>query len=155
MATSNKYSPTPPPQTEVITYLVQWIYSELKRVAAAVEALEATTVNYGKEYVTHATGATTKIAWRNGQKQSIMLEADTTVEFVQPLGACNIMLRLVQDDTGGRDFSLPCEVHFAGGKEPTWSTAANAVDVVAMYFDGAVYHASSSIDSKTWCVSGG
>lgn len=149
---SNKYTATPPPQgapAGVFSRFVQWIANELVRIAGALDAVETTTVTYGKEYQTVADTDTCKIAWRNRQKQSILLKADvTTMVWDPPFGACNTMMRFIQDDVGGWTFVLPDNVHCTGGTMPTWSTAANAVDVVAMYYDGAAYHITASIDSK-------
>ena len=146
---SNKYIETPPPQTNSQEALVQGLHNELLRLASAIEAQEATTVNYGKEYRNFATGSELKISWRNGQKQSISLEtASVNIIFGDPLGCCNLMLRIIQDSAGSRTFALPSNVKWAGGTEPTWSVGADMVDIVCMYFDGADYHATASLDSK-------
>ena len=80
-----------------------------------------------------------------------------------PDGPANIMLRLIQDGSGNRTVtnwykyggsvgspSGTTKVHFAGGEKPTLSTAANAVDVFAFYYDGTNFHGTTSLDSKAY-----
>ena len=130
--------------------VIDYLYRELYKISQTFEIPEVTQLNYGKE-VANATSATSVARdWRAGQKQKITLSNATScaISFVAPEGVCNLMLRVIQDGTGGRAFTLPSTVKWAGGTVPTWSTTANAVDVIAMYFDGTNYHASASIDSK-------
>ena len=82
-----------------------------------------------------------------------------------PDGPANIMLRLIQDASGGSrvvtnwktnrgtvgspgDGAGVRKVHWAGGTQPTLTTATNAVDVFAFYFDGTNFHGTVSLDSK-------
>ena len=81
-----------------------------------------------------------------------------------PAGPANIMLRLKQDASGGSRVvtnwyknggsvgspSGTGKIHFAGGTKPTLSTATNAVDVFAFYYDGTDFHGTSSLDSKAY-----
>jgi len=143
---TNKYAPTPPPAK--LEELTQWAHNEFRRLMSAIEALEATTVSYGKEVRNVTTGSTLTINWRAGQKQRVEMGHDCTFTFAPPAGACNVMLRLVQDGTGGRDPTFPSSVHWQEGTIPTWVTTAHAVNVLAMYFDGTNYHATASVNSK-------
>ena len=148
MALTNKYSPSPPPLGDDAAALGRWAHNELRKLQVAIEALEATTVNYGKEVRNVTAGTTLTINWRAGQKQRVEMGHDCTFTFAPPAGVCNLMLRLVQDGTGSRAFTFPSTVKWQGGTTPTWSTAASAVDVMAMYYDGTNYHSTASLDSK-------
>ena len=100
-----------------------------------------------------------------GNKFDLTLTANPLVDLYlhPPAGPANIMLRLIQDATGNRTVtnwyknsgttgspSGTTKVHFAGGTKPTLSTAANAVDVFAFYYDGTNFHGTSSLDSKAY-----
>ena len=146
--TSTKYAPLPPPQGEIVPQIVKWMWEELRRVQLALDNIEAVTVNYGKEVVNVTAGTTLTVDWKQGQKQRVEMGHDCTFTFAPPAGVCNLMLRLVQDGTGGRDPTLPASVKWQGGTDPTWVTTANSVTVMAMYFDGTDYHATASLDSK-------
>jgi hypothetical protein len=145
---SGKYSPLPAPQGQDIRAIVRWMEGELARLRGSLDAVETTTVNYGKEVQNVASGATLTVDWKAGQKQRVELGANCTLTFAEPLGVCNLMLRLVQDGTGGRATTFPSSVKWAGGAAPTWVTTTNAVTVLAMYYDGTNYHATASVDSK-------
>jgi hypothetical protein len=145
---SNKYTPLPPPKGDDLQACVRWMVGELRRISSALEAHEATTINYGKEVRNIASSSTLAIDWRAGQKQRVEMSADCTFTFGAPEGVCNLMLRLVQDGTGGRDPTFPSSVKWQDGTAPTWATTANAVNVIAMYYDGTNYHATASLDSK-------
>jgi hypothetical protein len=148
MALTNKYSPSPPPLGDSAADLGRWAHNELRKLQSAIEALEATTVNYGKEVRNVTAGTTLTINWKAGQKQRVEMGHDCTFTFAPPAGVCNLMLRLVQDGTGGRDPTFPSTVKWQGGTVPTWVTTTTAVNVIAMYFDGTNYHATASLDSK-------
>lgn len=122
--------------------------SEFQRIQRLLDEVEATTVNYGAEFRNVTAGTTLTVDWKRGQKQRVEMGHDCTFTFAPPLGVCNLMLRLVQDGTGGRDPTFPSTVKWQGGTVPTWVTTANAVNVIAMYYDGTNYHATASLDSK-------
>ena len=145
---SGRYQPLAPPVGATPDGLAAYLLRELQRIAAVLDTPEFTQVHYGVEVDNNATGATLTIDWRAGQKQRVDMSADCTFTFVAPDGVCNLMLRLVQDGTGGRDPTFPSSVKWQGGTVPTWVTTANAVNVIAMYFDGTNYHATASLDSK-------
>lgn len=131
---SLKYRPLPPPLLP--DRLPFWAQDELYRVRAALEAHEVTTIDYGKE-VRVAGG---KVVWPAGQKQRVILVGNTTLQFVAPLGACNIILVLEQDSTGGWSVAFPAEVHTSGGQALAISSGAGEVTVLSIYFDGTHYH---------------
>lgn len=64
----------------------------------------------------------------------LTLTANCTVSFANvPAGGFGITIELIQDATGSRTVTWPAAVTWADGTAPTLSTAANAVDVVALY----------------------
>ena len=143
-----RYVPEAPPRGGTTELLAEYMLRELQRVAATLDHPEATQIHYGREVDNNATGSTLTIDWRRGQKQRVDMTSDCTFTFNAPEGVCNLMLRLVQDGTGGRDPTFPSTVKWQGGTVPTWVTTTNAVNVIAMYFDGTNYHATASLDSK-------
>lgn len=50
--------------------------------------------------------------------------------------AFSVTLILVQDATGGRTVTWPAAIKWPGGVKPVLSTAANAIDVVTIFWDG-------------------
>ena len=97
-----------------------------------------------------ATGdGTTTIDWKLGNKFNFTFGAQNdTFTFTAPTNPCNLMLKLKQDSTGSRTATWPSAVKWAGGTAPTLTTAANAVDLIAFYFDGTDYHGTVMLDSK-------
>jgi len=55
------------------------------------------------------------------------------------------MFKLIQDATGSRTVTWPAAVLWPGGTAPTLSTGANAVDLVALYYDGTNYYGVASL----------
>ena len=82
---------------------------------------------------------TTTIDWRSGNKQTVILGANLTFNFTAPPGTSNLILRIVQDGVGSRNPGWPATVKWAGGAEPTWSTAAGGVDIASFYYNGTSY----------------
>lgn len=93
-------------------------------------------------------GATDTIDWSAGNKQKSTLTDDCTFTFSpEPSGPCSLVLRLVQDATGGRTVTWPGDVIWPDGA-PTLSTAANAVDVISFYYDGADFYGGVLLDQN-------
>lgn len=147
---TTRYAPTPPPRAGTPDEVARWMHNELTRLAASMEAHEPTTINYGKEVRNVSTGGTCAIDWKAGNKQRVELGGDTTFVFAPPHGVCNFVLRLVQDDVGGHDVTFPAEsCKWCGGALPTFTTSANAVDVLTGYYDREFYYLSAMPDSRT------
>jgi hypothetical protein len=78
----------------------------------------------------------------NGATQKYTLTGNITWNaFGTPLAGQSMTMLLVQDGTGNR--TLSSTMKFAGGSK-TLSTAANAIDIVTVYYDGTNYYASLS-----------
>ena len=91
-------------------------------------------------------GAVT-IDWKTSNKQRITLTENTTFTFINPSNPCNLILRIIQDTTGGWTVTMPT-LKTSGGIGLTFSTTAGAEDVLMLYFDGANYIASLLQDVK-------
>ena len=93
------------------------------------------------------TGGTTNIDWKKGNKFKFTFGADDeTLTFDNPSKPCNLILVIKQDSIGGREITFPAEIIWAGGTEPTLSTAGESEDIIAMYFDGTNYYAQASLN---------
>lgn len=88
-------------------------------------------------------GSVKSIDWTTGYHHALTLSASTcTLSFVAPLGVSTGVLKLIQDATGGRSVVWPAEVVWADGVTPKLSIAANAVDTIRWYYNGANYYAT-------------
>ena len=103
-------------------------------------------IGFTEKINTSSAGAVT-IDWKTSNKQTITLFENTTFTFINPSQPCNLVLRIIQDATGGRTVTLPT-IKTAGGAGLTFSTAANAEDILMLYFDGTNYIASLLQDVK-------
>jgi hypothetical protein len=98
-------------------------------------------VNY-KDYVatiTYASTITPNIA--EGSIQQCTLTGNVTLNAFggTPQAGQSLVIKLIQDSTGGR--ILSSTMKWAGGNK-TLSTAANAVDIASIFYDGTTYYAS-------------
>ena len=104
---------------------------------------KATRLQYDEDI--HAIGTTsgTKTPDINdGNVQTITLDGDLTLNaFASATAGQTLTLIITQDGTGGR--TLSSTMKFAGGTK-TLSTAANAVDILSVFYDGSNYWASLS-----------
>jgi hypothetical protein len=80
------------------------------------------------------------IDWKVGNKQKSTLTGNCVYTFTAPNGPCNVLLKVVQDATGGRTVTWPASVKWSEGVAPYLSTVANAVDIISFYFDGTNYY---------------
>jgi hypothetical protein len=101
---------------------------------------------FAAEYDNGNSGTAITINWGNGNKQKVTLTANCTFTFTAPSGTCNLILRLIQDATGGRTVTWPAIVKWVNGTAPTLSTAANAVDIVSFYYNGTNYYGTYSLN---------
>lgn len=86
--------------------------------------------------------AASTVTW-NAQTQqtaTLTLSASTTAlgAISNPVAGLTYILEIVQDATGGRALALSNSAYtWPGGTVPSISTAANAIDVMTCYYDGA------------------
>ena len=91
--------------------------------------------------------ASVNVDWTTGNMQTLTVNQATTITFTNPSGPANLVLKLIQDATGSRVFTLPT-LGWGDGITPRWSTGANDVDMLFLFFDGTNYHASAMINSE-------
>lgn len=107
---------------------------------------EAKTISFDAEYSNGSLGATPTINWNNGQKQVGTLSANvTSITFTAPPGPCNLMLRLVQDGTGGRTVPVtawPSTVKTGAGYTPPVASGAGDESLFSLYYNGTDYYLS-------------
>ena len=103
-----------------------------------------TTIFFETEIDNGDSGTADTIDWTLGNKQKTLLTGNATLTFTDPGGPTSLMYRVVQDTTGNRTITWPATVKWAGGVIPTLSGGANAIDIVAFYFDGTNYYGTFS-----------
>ena len=108
--------------------------------------IEARTATFQQEVDNSASGTAKTVDWTAGQKQKLTLTGNCTLSFTAPSGVGNFLLKILQDATGGRTVAWPANVKWAGGAPPTLTTAANAVDIVSLYYDGTDYYGVVSLN---------
>ena len=89
------------------------------------------------------------IDWTQGIAQKLTLTNNCILAFTAPKTPRTLVLKLIQDGTGGHTVSFPSSIKWAGGVRPSWSAGANSVDVVTVYYDGNNYFAEASTDYQT------
>jgi len=94
-----------------------------------------------------ATGdGTTTIDWKLGNKFKFTFgAANETFTFTAPTNPCNILLVMIQDGTGSRTATWPVTVKWPAATAPTLTTTGDGIDIISLYWDGAVYYAQSSL----------
>jgi hypothetical protein len=95
-------------------------------------------VDFNSEYDIGTVSSNTTIDWSNGQNQKITLGADITLSFSN-MGVGHKQLKVVQDATGGRTPTLPSGL-WPDGTAGSFSTSANAIDILNIYWDGSSYY---------------
>lgn len=94
-------------------------------------------------------GTSLTIDWNDGNVQFVDLTGDVgTLTLNNPISGFGYTLVLKQDGTGGHTVTWPASILWPGGTEPTLSTAANAIDVVTLVYNGldTEYYAAANLD---------
>jgi len=100
----------------------------------------ANTISFTETVNTSSAGFVT-IDWRTSNKQQITLTENTAFTFINPSGPCNLVLRIIQDATGGWGVIMPA-LKTPGGNGVAFSVTPGAVDILMLYFDGSSYIAT-------------
>ena len=79
----------------------------------------------------------------NGNVQSITLSGNITLNALGSPATGHSMTLIVKQPGSGGPYTLSSTMNFAGGSK-TLSTAANAVDIITIFYDGTNYYASLS-----------
>jgi hypothetical protein len=124
---------------------------------SATDILISNLAVYESEYSNGSSGASATINWNNGNKQTITLNAATvTLSFTAPSfsggSTANVLLRVVQDGAGNRTIAWTgggLVINWVGGVAPTLSTAANAVDIISLYYNGTSWYGSYGTNFAT------
>jgi len=98
------------------------------------------TAYYDEEYDNGTKSSNYELDWNNGNKQKLTLGANITLTFTNPLGACNLVLNLVQDGTGNRTVTWDTDIKWSADTAPTLSTGSGDIDILTFYFDGTYYY---------------
>lgn len=102
-------------------------------------------ISYAAEYDNGSSGAAKTIDWNNGQKQYLLLTADTTLTFTDLPGPANVMFRVQQDGTGGWNITWPSNVKWRNASPPNLGVGQQSqpdrVSLVALYYNGTDYYA--------------
>jgi len=100
---------------------------------------------YREEIFTgNPTGGTITPNTRNGNVHSITLTGAITINQLDASNAAGDSLTLIlKQPASGGPYTLTSTMKFAGGNK-TLSTAADAIDILSIFYDGSVYYASLS-----------
>jgi hypothetical protein len=85
-------------------------------------------------------GTSKAIAWNNGNNQKVSVTGAVAFTFTAPTNPGKFTIIIKQDATG-HVYSLPT-IKWANGVAPTLSTAANAIDILTILYDGTNYYGS-------------
>ena len=102
-------------------------------------------IEFYAEYDNPSASGVQTINWNNGQKQMSPMVASCTYTFTDPIGTCNVLLKLYQSANVPNTPTFPGNVKWEGGTEPTWSTTLSGTDLIALYFDGVDYYGNAGI----------
>lgn len=75
--------------------------------------------------------------------QKLTLSANCTITLSGGASGGTYLLKLVQDGTGGRTASWST-VKWPSGTAPTISSAASAVDLISLYYDGSNWYGAAA-----------
>lgn len=94
-----------------------------------------------------ASGASATVDWSSGNYQFITLDnASVNLQFTDPGGTGDFILRIVQDGTGSRTISTwDTDIEWVGGVIPTLSTTANTSDLLRCFFNGTNYFCNAEL----------
>lgn len=123
--------------------------SDVQHNDLTVDKLEANECfTYDAFQATTGDGTTT-IDWGLGNLFYFTFGAQNdTFTFTAPPGSARLILILKQDATGSRTATWPATVLWPGDVAPTLTTTANAVDIVALIWDGTSYYGLFNGDFK-------
>lgn len=85
--------------------------------------------------------------WNTGNGQAITLTGATgtvTVTLTNPKAGAVYLIKVTQSSTTARNITWPANIKWSGSVVPTITTALNAIDTVALFYDGTNYYANIS-----------
>jgi len=85
-------------------------------------------------------GNTKTIDWTIGNKQKITTTASCTLTFTNPIGPCNLVLRVIHTtNANAYVYTYPSTVKWPSGVKPVTTNTSGAIDIITFYFDGTNY----------------
>lgn len=94
---------------------------------------------YAAEYNAGNSGTTKTINFANGINQKMTMTGNCAITLSGAQGGMTAKIKLIQDGSGGKTATWTTTVLWAGGAAPTLSTAASAIDIVSLYYDGTTW----------------
>lgn len=93
-------------------------------------------------------GAASTVDWNDGNRQRITLNAaNCTISFTAPTDPTgHLLLKVIQDATGGRTVTWPGTVNFPNSTGVVLSTGASARDFFSCYYDGTEYFCTAAFN---------
>lgn len=103
------------------------------------ETVPIANVTFGMQVLTY--GATTNWDITAGQQAKLVLTGNTTLNIQNMQAGQFFLLEVVQDATGSRTLTLTgAKVVNSGGGIVGLSTAANAIDLMSIYYNGTTFY---------------
>jgi len=107
-----------------------------------IDQSNATLISFKSEYDIGNSSTAFNIDWTNGQKQKVTMTGDATATItVSPPGACNLLLKVVQDGVGSRTLTITGVKTPEGAGTVLTTGVTGAIDIISIYFDGSAYYA--------------
>lgn len=104
-----------------------------------IDSLSITTLKQvSGEYNNGNSGAAITVNFANGDRQLVTISANTTLSWSNAIQGQCLILRLVENGTGNFTITLPSG-KWPNGSAGTFTTTPNAINLLAVYFDGANY----------------
>ena len=101
----------------------------------------ANTYTYNSEYANTASGSTVAVNWQNGARQSLTVNANTTLSFsANPVGPTMLTLRVVQGNS--YTLTMPSGIKYQGGTPYAITSSSGAQDILSFYWNGSTYYCS-------------
>lgn len=106
------------------------------------------TIVHSSEYNNGVSGTTATIDWSNGNYQTITLDTTGgTLNFTNPSGTGDFVLRIIQDGTGARTITTwDTDIKWSGAVTPTLSIAANSIDLIRCMYNESNYFCSAELN---------
>ena len=104
-------------------------------------------ITFQSEVVNIVTTGTIAIDWTISNKHSLTITGTgSTINFTNPDGVCNLMLRVIQGDGSDTVGTWDSDIKWAGSAAPTLITGSGDIDIISLYYDGTNYFGVASLD---------
>lgn len=89
--------------------------------------------------------ATASISLNYNLNQKVTLGANCTLTLTNPVAGALYSIKILQDAIGSRTLTYSPAIKWPGGTPPVLTTAANATDIITLYYDGVNYYGRSNL----------